>query len=168
MKFKVGDIIRGKKDNGYRVTNGEMYKAKVIRADKLNMGLKILEHADKGEIGNTYGVDNSEEKFELIYCKKPTTSDIPVGSKITTDTGIILIKKINENYEGENTLVLFRDEVTESLTILDRSFGSKIVKVEMPDYYTLWEEPKQEVKEMTLAEVCKELGYNVKIVKEEE
>ena len=42
-----------------------------------------------------------------------------------------------------------------------------IMIVERPDSYTTIWHRKEEVKEMTLAQVCEELGYNVKIIKEE-
>ena len=41
-----------------------------------------------------------------------------------------------------------------------------IMKVERPTQYKIMYE-REEGKEMTLAQICKELGYNVKIIKEE-
>lgn len=65
--FKVGDLIKGRKNNGYRVTNEKMKKAEVVNINKYVMEMKILEHSSKEEIGETYTVSNHKlnEKFKL-------------------------------------------------------------------------------------------------------
>lgn len=64
--FKVGDIIKGKK-NKYGITNEKMTKARVLEASKTSMRIRILEHeTDKGEVGEEFHVDNSDECFTLI------------------------------------------------------------------------------------------------------
>lgn len=64
--FKVGDIIKGKK-NRYGITNEKMTKAIVLEAFGDEMLIKILEHeTDKGEVGEEFHVDNSDEYFTLI------------------------------------------------------------------------------------------------------
>lgn len=51
MKFKVGDLIKGLPSNGYRYTNDNMYKAKVLETfGNGKMEIKILSHKDKTEI----------------------------------------------------------------------------------------------------------------------
>ena len=67
MKFKVGDIIRGKKDNGYMWTDGLMTKGKVIEVDDCDdMRIEILEHTYVDVIGKRYNVDNNDNEFELV------------------------------------------------------------------------------------------------------
>ena len=53
-----------------------------------------------------------------------------------------------------------------SATWTNEKNDNDIMIVERPDSYTtIWH--REEVKEMTLAQVCEELGYDVKIIKEE-
>lgn len=69
MKFKVGDVIKGKEGNGYGVTNGEMTKAKVIEVFNhysINkMRIEILDHREIDRIGGRWTVKNNCEQFEL-------------------------------------------------------------------------------------------------------
>lgn len=72
----------------------------------------------------------------------------------------------------DNNLTDFED-LTNDLKYDDNSWSvdtkadNDIMKVERPTQYKTMYERKEEVKEMTLAQVCEELGYNVKIIKEE-
>lgn len=69
--FKVGDIIRGINNNGYGITNGDMKKAEVIRSYGHDMRIKILEHEDSSNVGETFTVDNSIGGFKK-YISHPT------------------------------------------------------------------------------------------------
>lgn len=147
MKFKVGDIVKGIPGNDYAVTDGNMYKGEVVEVfDDDYMRIKILDHKSNGFVGEEYTVKNNGKDFELITQKKPTKEELlkmPIGTKITT------------NRDEDNIFVKISIE-----------YGDKIIKIEVPTYETVYDSSK-EVKEMTMDEICKALGCNVKIIKEE-
>ena len=175
MKFKVGDIIKGKLNNGYRITNKKMTKGKVIETFDEYMRIKVLEHENKDNIEYTTDVKNSDKCFELVHSKKPTKQellDMPVGTKIYTDAKDKdyqeYVKKFNKNFEGKETTILY-GEINNDLTITDNRCGTKIIKIEEPTYETVYEY-EEEPKEMTIAEIerkLKENGYSIKIIKED-
>ena len=66
MKFKVGDIVKGIRNNSYGITNHRMTRAEVISADDYDMKVKILEHDRSNRVGEKYTVDNSDTEFELV------------------------------------------------------------------------------------------------------
>lgn len=172
MGFKVGDIIKGKKDNGYSFTNEKMTRAEVLDVSGCaEMRIKVLKHADTSHVGLIARVLNTTEKFEFANQKlaKEELFAMPVGTKITTDA-----ERDNEYfYTGlafeSKDYRLKPYEINEDLTLNVRyeSRGTRIVKIEEPEYTTIYEE-KQEKLEMTLAEIEKQLGHPVKIVKEEQ
>lgn len=67
-KFNIGDIVVPDKgaDEKYNITNSEMKKAEVVFADEHihKIGIRILEHTDVWNNGNTYTVD--EDCFKKI------------------------------------------------------------------------------------------------------
>ena len=68
--------------------------------------------------------------------------------------------RISSNRKAlENKLTRFKQYVKEC-------FGNKIIEIQIPTYETIYKADK-EVKEMTIAEIEKELGYPVKIIKED-
>ena len=164
MDFKVGNIIKGKKGNGYGYAHEGMTKAKILQAGEDEMEIEYLE-GDSFYIGKKPWVRNSKSLFELVN-KKPTKQellDMPIGTKITTDKGKILVKDDAEEigrFENGSEL-LISCEVDTDLTIIDSPLGTKIVKVEVPTYITEYEE--KETKEMTLKEIKEKLGYKIKI-----
>lgn len=172
MKFKVGDIIKGRKDNGYGYTEERMTKAKVLSVYGDRMEIKILEHKDAFYIGRMIEVDNTHTKFELVSGKKVTKKELftmPVGTKITTDA-----EKDNEYFytgkvfEGKDYR-LKEYEINEDLTLNaeDEDNGTRIIKIEVPEYSIIYKY-STEIQEMTIAEIEKELGHPVKIIKEED
>ena len=171
MKFKVGDIVKGIFDNDYGVTNENMYKGEVIAASDNSMKIKILDHKNKNFIGDEYTVGNEEQKFELISPKKTTKEELlkmPIGTKITTnkDEDNIFVKISDCVFENNDDECVWDTDIEEDLSITDIEYGNKIIKIEVPTYETVYD-GSEEVKEMTMDEICKALGYNVKIVKEE-
>ena len=65
--FKVGNNIKGLKDNGYFRANENMIKALVVYTNNYpTMGIKILFHNDKTLIGNYIKVENNESMFKLL------------------------------------------------------------------------------------------------------
>lgn len=111
-----------------------------------------------------------ENEIELIT-KKPTKEELlemPLGTKITTnkDKYNIFIKVDKDEFKNDDGDTLCDYEINEDLTIEDEYYGTKIIEVEVPTYETVYGSSK-EVKEMTIAEISKALGYEVKIIKED-
>lgn len=76
--------------------------------------------------------------------------------------------KFSDLNDDPNNSIYDLSDLDDDLTYYDRDeIENDIMKVERPLTYTTMFERKEEVREMTLKEICKELGYNVKIVKEE-
>lgn len=171
--FIVGDIIKGKKDNGYGYTDEGMTKARVLSVNGSEMRIEVLEHEDKDYIGNKTTVDNTCTKFELVNARKVTKEellDMPIGIKITTDA-----EKDNVYvYDGESFYneegCIDECDIEDDLTLDvydEEEYGTRIIKIEEPTYSTIYDY-STEAKEMTVAEIEKALGHAVKIIKEED
>lgn len=170
-KFKVGDVVKGVKDSIYACTDEQMEEGKVIKVindDKIKV--KISKHATRSCIGEEFSV--MSKYFELIRPKKITKDELlkmPIGTKITTDAEEefrrVLVKSGEKHFENEECS-LGDYSINEDLSLSDREFGTRIVKIEEPEYKTVYDYSK-EVQEMTIAEIEKELGHSIKIIKEE-
>ena len=102
--FKVGDIIKGKKENDvYSITNENMYKAEVIGLEPHGyMCIKILNHREKDEIGKEYSVDNSSKYFELVKKSKfYKTLPNDFSGKLTIEKGQVVEKEEKGNILDE-------------------------------------------------------------------
>lgn len=134
MKFKVGDTIRGKKNNGYAYTNELMLEAIVIKVVEPCMKIKILRHVDVTRIGKEYTVSNQEEYFELI--KKFETSDLKDGDIITYRNGkqVIVVNSKVASFE------LYNNDLTHK-----SNKNYDIVKIEHPSNYQTVFERKEEI-----------------------
>lgn len=167
-EFKVGDIIKGK-INGYTITNEKMFKAEVLKVKNGSMDIKVLDHEIKEKIGQTYPAENDIRSFDYY---KPTLENIfslPIGSKIITDKGEhnVFIKVRENDWCNDNLYLLNKLCLNEDLSIKDSFFGNKIIKIEKATYEVFYEKnEKEEIKEMTVADIENALGYPVKIIKE--
>ena len=162
MKFKVGDKVRLKKglvigrDYGgiYFMLPMKLFEGKIFE----------IEFVD----GKFYQLKEDKEKYsfsdEMLEPIKFTKSDLKDGDKITLRNGEVGI------YTGDETYIdgLCNCHINNDLTN-NGSRGSEldIVKVERPrKYKTVYE--REKVREMTVEEISKELGYEVKVVKSHE
>lgn len=107
------------------------------------------------------------------FCK----DDFKTGDIVTLRNGdrlIVTKNDFNDIDENNDNDLCDIYELNNDLSFNEREvwFQSKrkdindIMKVERPTQYKIMYE-RNEVKEMTLAQVCEELGYKVKIIKEE-
>lgn len=161
-KFKVGEKVRVIDDReNLRVKN----KIGVLKADDKDYKPYQVYFEDIDDYFWFY-----EHQLELVD-KKPTKQellDMPVGTKIYTDAE-------NEDYQefvfdGD----AFRNarhwleycEINEDLTLINEGYGTKIIKIEVPAYETVYDY-STEVQEMTVSEIEKVLGHAVKIIKED-
>lgn len=65
-RFEKGDFIKGKKGNGYVITNENLVRGVVTGVDDDTMTVKGLEFADGLKRRTEYRVRNSTEYFELL------------------------------------------------------------------------------------------------------
>lgn len=173
-KFKVGDIVKIRED--------------LVVDKRYNGGCRFDMSMDeyKGKITTIVGtngrgdrydlaIDNerwywTDDMLELISVK--TKYDLQIGDIVTLRNGDRLIRQKNGFTdmvdEFSNTLSCSSD-LNDNLTYHGKYKDSNdIMKVERPTGYSTVFERQEEVKEMTIAEISKALGYEVKIVKEGE
>ena len=156
MEFKVGDRVRFSK-----AMDGESH-GPVVEFD--NIIRKIIEIKD-GDIRLEGLPENwfCEIELELVDTSKFTKSDLQEGD-IATDREGYKSRFYNNSLWG-NTLGIH--VLTDDLKAKDGDTKNDIVKVERPTKYeTVFERKEEpEVREMTVEEISKELGYEVKVVK---
>lgn len=177
MKFKVGDKVRVKKNlddiekfvDGYTSVMGEM-EGKIVTIKEQTKtflgkpGYKIEED------GRFIWDERAFESLNKIQTKDELLK-LPIGTKITTDNdgNNVFIKICEDRFVNDDCDSLCDFDINDNLTIDDEDCGTRIIKVEVPivsTYVTKYDYSK-EVREMTIAEISKELGYEVKIIKED-
>lgn len=143
------------------IKNEEHYCTSFIGLKEPKEQIKLREELDKlldGIMKNKKGIT----KKELL--------NMPAGTKIYTNVEICneWIKSIEGIFLNACNNEITEWDIEENLTF-DKmpEYGTKIIKIEVPTYETVWEE-KEEVKEMTMEEIEEKLGYKIKIVKEKE
>lgn len=166
-KFKVGD------------------KVKIIMSDIMNETY-TEEIGKTATITDVWGVSTShpyrlanihglwgDDELELVDFTK---DDLQTGDVVTLRNGDKLI--INDSMmfkditSSNDNCLYSMDDLTNNLLYCSYFDGSSdedndIIKVERPTYTTVFEREENEVKEMTLKEICDVLGYEVKIIKED-
>lgn len=98
-KFEVGDFVRGKKNNGYVFTNGNMYRGEIVEVINNHIVVKILEHLDDGYIGKQYHVENNTDYFELVRGEIKKKLNIEITMRENNVLGYDLDIVGNMNYE---------------------------------------------------------------------
>ena len=170
MKFKVGDkvIIRKDLKEGYDfkeyVTDDmEELAGKIVTITKVweNDGGRYYIKEDM------YNYIWSEDMFE--NSTKPTKEELfkmPLGTIIKTDRDCnnVFVKVGENDFCNDDADHIEDNYVNDDLSL--ECFGNKIIEIQIPTYETIYKADK-EVKEMTMAEIEKELGYPVKIIKED-
>lgn len=174
MKYQIGDKVRVRND----LKEGDSFSVHVAGKMEEYAG-KIMTISNRWECeGSTRyelkEIDGywvwTEDMFEKTI--KPTKEELlkmPAGTTIKTD------KVGNDSFvfDANYTFIsltgginISKSDLTNDLKITDRSCGTKIIEILEPTYTTVWTE-ETEKREMTVAEIEKELGYPIKIVKEE-
>lgn len=127
----------------------------------------------KGELAYTIEENEftwDERAFEPCNIKptKKELLELPIGTKIATDLeeDNVFVKFDENSFINQQADILDGCDIGYNLLINIGGYGTKIIKIEVPDYKTIYDSSK-EVKEMTIAEISKALGYEVKIVKED-
>lgn len=106
----------------------------------------------------------NEDKGEWLWSKdmfegfaKPTKKELfemPLGTIIKTDgkEHNIFVKVGEDDFCNDDLSLKYS--------------GNKIIEIQEPSYTTIYR-AEEEVKEMTIAEIEKELGYPIKVIKED-
>lgn len=185
-KFKVGDIIRGTADSVYTFTDKLMTKGLVTQViDDEFITVKILESKIyHSQIGHTFTVRSEYFEYipnENIFNKIVEIINAPNGAKgidqtfglmIDRDTANTLLKKgfkkngiINKNtfYYFIPFKPIFKENVFDYKGEV-WGLGDRFEDIHLKDVITgeIYNEP---VKEMTIEEIEKELGYKIELIK---
>ena len=174
MKYQVGDRVRIRR-NLKQGDNFSIYVAK----DMEEYAGKIMTISERCELEGSarYKLKENdscwtwtEDMFEKTI--KPTKEEL---LKMSAGT-IIKTDKVGNNrfiFDADYTFAslasginITRSDITNDLETIDCNCGTKIIEILEPTYTTIWAE-ETEKREMTVAEIEKELGYPIKIVKEE-
>ena len=171
MKFKVGDKVRIRKD----LKEGHDYKL-YVNDDMEELAGEIVTITEVyGDCDTEYEINEdtgenswTEDMFEgLAIITKEELFKMPIGTKITTDLeeNNIFVKVGENDFCNNDCDHIEYDNIKEDLS-LDYYEEGKIIEIQEPNYTTIYKEDKQ-VKEMTIAEIEKELGYPIKVIKED-
>lgn len=169
-QFKVGDKVRVKDklkdiphfEAGYMEDMDELI-GQIVTIKYVNIdgkGVKIEE--------DTHNYTWDVRAFEPYMMSKDELQDGDIvtlrnGDKLRYNIETESFDNISDDYDN-NLDYLY--ELNDDMTYDDRDEDENdIMKVERPTYHTVFER-EETVKEMTIAEISKALGYEVKIVKE--
>lgn len=157
-KFKVGDTVKIIDASYSNFCENDI--GVIIENDNSSCPYKVKRAID----GETQWFHENQ-----ITLQEYTWEDFkkcPIGTKITFEDGVMLVKTGDNRFESQicqrpyEMLLNFKDNNV-------CAKRGKIIKIEEPTSYITVYEPKEEIKEMTLADVCKELGYEIKLIKED-
>lgn len=131
MKFKVGDKVRLMKNSsathGFKV--GEIYKIVDISNKGDRYPIKITNQKIYGFVNNKHIQKMSEQCYTYKDLKKS-----PIGTKVTFENGSVLVKTREGRFENyiDHTYI-------EYLKKLEDNSHGKIIKIEKPEYKTVYE-----------------------------
>lgn len=77
--FSIGDVVAGKKNERYAVTNEKMAEGTVVAVDTDNntFTVSVVKHSDTYYIGDTYDSLNPEH-FTLLKAAKPVSKAVEI------------------------------------------------------------------------------------------
>ena len=173
MKFKVGDKVRLLKEK----MNNDHCDKTIIKFKNEEIG--VIEEFDDNEfVKNNIRIifDNGysdcwchEDEIELVN-KKPSKSELlkmPLGTIIKTDREIgknVFVKVGEETFCNDYDDELDEEDIYDDLSI--EFFGNRIMEIQEPTYRSIYTIDK-EIREMTISEIEKELGYPIKVIRED-
>ena len=169
MKFKIGDRVRIKKD----LNHNKYYEITVVDGMEKYAG-KVM--TIKTTTSRGYRLEEDDEEWNwsedtMEEIAKPTKEELfkmPLGTIIKTDRQEhnIFVKVGENDFYNDDRDHIESCYVNDDLS-LNCNLSKKIIEIQEPTYETIYI-ADEEVKEMTIAEIEKELGYPIKVVKEEE
>ena len=111
-----------------------------------------------------------KDEIELVN-KKPSKSELlkmPLGTIIKTDTeegNNVFVKVGEETFYNDDDDKLDEEDIHDDLNI--DFFGNKIIEIQEPICYKTIYTENREIREMTISEIEKKLGYPIKVIKED-
>ena len=174
MNFRIGDKVKLLKEK----MNDRHCDETIIKFKNEEIGIiKEFDNDDftKNNIQIIFndGYSNcwcNKDEIELVN-KKPSKSELlkmPLGTIIKTDTeeGNNVFVKVGEetfyNYDDDK---LDEEDIHDDLNI--DFFGNKIIEIQEPICYKTIYTENREIREMTISEIEKKLGYPIKVIKED-
>lgn len=158
-KFKVGDKVK-------------IIKACVMCDQKYIGNIVTIKEFDE-EWSERFFVKENErpwllEEVEQIIISKNDLRDGDIVTLRNGDRLVLLENDFVDMSDDNNNYLEWLSEVNNDLTY-SRSNNKNydIVKVERPSGYNTVYTRQEEAKKMTVAQICKELGYDIEIIKEE-
>lgn len=160
MRYKCGDKVKTEFGNG------------IIREVQGKITPYLVEHYDwhHGHNGNESASGSYQgskcwwfEEDELNLLTSFTKDDFQDGDIITDRDGDRAV--FFEGYFYGGTAFDLLSEVTDDFRYWDFDRDNDIIKIERPNIGIMYERHEVEVREMTVEEISKELGYEVKVVK---
>lgn len=178
MKFKVGDKVRVRKDLVANETYGayifvsimEKFKGKIVTIIGICNNHYVIDEDNK----RCYWTDEMLEPAVASFTKADLKDGMVVEYRCG-DRRMILDNKLISDFFGFAFLNSFTDTL-EGIKYDDMTIDKvyKSTAHTLKEYFEdcnlelIWERPKEEpIKEMTVAEIEKELGYKVKIKSED-
>ena len=174
MNFRIGDkvkLLKEKMNNGHCDETIIKFKNEEIGTIK---GF-VYDESVKNNIRIIFddGYSNCwchEDEIELAN-KKPSKSELlkmPLGTIIKTDTeegNNVFVKVGEETFYNDDDDELDEEDIHDDLSI--DFFGNKIIEIQEPICYRTIYAENREIREMTIPEIEKKLGYPIKIIKED-
>lgn len=142
MKFKVGDKIKGLK-NDYGITNENMHLARVEDTNGDSMRILVLEHLHPEYVGEIFSVRNSAYGFKLVKSKKSKHFKVlpnDFTGTLEVENGYIVEKEILDDVEKEyleNIIKPFKNKVD----YIDKDisfFGEEFIGIGIKDEPTMF------------------------------
>ena len=93
---------------------------------------------------------------------------MPLGTIIKTDTeegNNVFVKVGEETFYNDDDDELDEEDIHDDLSI--DFFGNKIIEIQEPICYKTIYTENREIREMTISEIEKKLGYSIKVIKED-
>lgn len=158
MKFKVGDKVKFvKKIIFHNVEPGGIFR--IIFISKDDSDLPYLAECKKGK--RQWFKEKELEKVEYTY---EDLKKSPLGTKVTFEDGDVLIKTKKNYYENDK---YYRDN-TDLKGLKDNINLGKIIKIEEPEYQTIYESKPEildEVEKRYLRNVIRPFRDKVKSIR---
>ena len=159
--MKKGSLVKVIEDG----SSHSYKKGDIVRIEEINGSIAPY-RCSRIEDGLQQWVN--EQDIELVKYTWEDFLKAPIGTKVTFEYGMFVKYNETSNQFVSKNFYLFYRDYEDFKDFEDKVLG-KIVKVEKPTYTTVYESKEivmTEIEEMTLEEVCKELGREIKIVKE--
>lgn len=153
MKYKVGDEVK--------IVNTENSSFKLGDIVKITEIHQFPYYWCEGKHNEEYMAENQIAPLDYTW---EDFEKCPIGTKVTFEDGRCQVKYRKPNPNNYTDWCFSGGFSYKDLENFE-DVNSRIIKIEEPTYTTVYE-PTEQVEEMTLEEVCKELGREIKIVKE--